>query len=137
MNYFVKPDGSIHAFESDYEGPLITADMLPISREDVAVRQAVPFSASKEAELDKFRAERLAMFNVIAGMGFAAIATGDTVTAAALVAFREGVKDLTQFPAVVAATDLATLKAAMSARYKALVAELPAAIKSDFKALAS
>jgi hypothetical protein len=91
----------------------------------------------KAAVMAKFREDRRAMFALISGMGFAALATGDAATADSLVSFREGVKGLPSDAAVVAATTVQELQAALDVQYKALVAALPDPIKRDFKALAA
>ncbi len=132
MKHFKKPDGSIHAFAEDYEGDLITPDMSPASDEEVAAAGAIPYAAVRDIELSKFRTDRKEMFSVIVGMGWAASESGDTATVTKLLAFREGLKDLPEWPAVMAATTHAGLKSAMSARYKTLVGALPEAIKLDF-----
>lgn len=93
------------------------------------------FAAMAATELAKFRNDRKEMFAVIAGMGWAASATNDTATETKLLAFREGLKDLPEWPAVVAATTHAGLKAAMVARYKTLTGALPVAVRDDFKKL--
>lgn len=93
------------------------------------------FEEAKATELAKFRNDRKEMFSVIVGMGWAASEAGDTTTVTKLLAFREGLKDLPDWPAVVAATTHLGLKQAMAARYKTLTDALPAAVKADFKKL--
>lgn len=135
MNHFQKPDGSLHSFEDGYAGDLITPDMLPITQAQFDALTAPNFEVLKKAELDKFRTDRKEMFSVIVGMGWAAGENNDTATVTALLAFREGLKDLPTWPAVVAATTHIGLKTAMAARYKTLNDALPAAIKAGFKNL--
>lgn len=137
MNYFQKPDGSLHAFEDGYDGPLITPDMQSISAAQYAALTAPDFDAVRTVELGKFRADRRAMFALIGDMGFVSIATSDTATRDALVAFRQGLLDFPAWPAIVAATTPATLKAAMKARYKTLTDALPLSVRAMFKELAS
>lgn len=135
MKHFKKPDNSVFAFDDDYEGPCITEDMLAISAEDAAALVSPSFEVLKTAEMTKFRNDRKEMFSVIVGMGWAASENGDTTAVTKLLAFREGLRDLPEWPAVVAAVTHAGLKTAMAARYKTLTDALPAAIKADFKKL--
>jgi len=135
MQHFIKPDGTVHAFDDGYAGDLITPDMTPASPAQVAAALAPAFETVKINELGKFRTDRKEMFAVIVGMGWAARENGDDATVTKLLAFREGLKDLPDWPAVVAATTHAGLKTAMAARYKTLTDALPAAIKNDFKNL--
>ncbi len=125
----------------DKDNNLYFGDMVPGDRaatsQEIAAFEAARVNALKVAELNKFRSDRKEMFAVIAGMGWAASATADTVTQTKLLTFREGLKDLPEWPAVASATTHAELKAAMAARYKTLTDALPAAIKADFKKLYS
>ncbi len=93
------------------------------------------FAVDKELELAKFRADRRAMFSLIGDMGFIALATNDSATVTALVAFRQGVLDLPAYSTVVAATTLTQLKKAMKDRYKTLTDALPNSVKLMFKEL--
>jgi hypothetical protein len=95
----------------------------------------VPFAVSKAAKLAKFRADRLALLDVISGMGWAALTAGDTATSQALAAFRQGLLDLPQHATVTAANDIDGLSMAMAVRYRQLTDALPAAVKTSFKAL--
>ena len=112
-------------------------DMTP---EEIAEIEAwrsapVPFAVSKAEKLAKFRADRLALLDVISGMGWAALVDGDNATATALAAFRVGLLDLPQHAAVTAATDIDGLSVAMAVRYKQLTDALPAAVKTGFREL--
>ncbi len=119
-------------------GPAITPEQK--AKIELVFATFVPdteFDKEKAIELAKFRADRREMFALIGDMGFIALATNDAATAAALVVFRQGVADLPAWPAVVAATTIEGLKAAMSARYKSLTNALPTNVKLMFKELAS
>lgn len=90
---------------------------------------------AKAAALGDFRAKRLALLDVISGMGWAALVDGDSATATALATFRRGLLDLPQHATVTTATTLPELELAMAVRYKELTAALPASVKTNFKAL--
>lgn len=139
LKYFVSP-----TFE--YLGAFIGAEPpagsieVPTQRPDASSvwngsTWVADFAPLKAQELAKFRNDRKEMFSVIVGMGWAASESGDTTAVTKLLAFRKGLKDLPEWPAVVAATTHAGLKTAMAARYKTLTDALPAAIKADFKKL--
>lgn len=96
---------------------------------------APAFLQLKAEKLAKFRADRLAMLDVVSGMGWAALTAGDTATSQALAAFQQGLLDLPQQPAVTSATDINGLSTAMALAYKALTDALPAEVKAKFKAL--
>lgn len=40
MKHFTKPDGSLHSFDDEYEGPQITEDMQPLSEKEYRKRSA-------------------------------------------------------------------------------------------------
>lgn len=78
------------------------------------------------------RAGREIALNRLAGIGFAAKETGDAATVAACLVARQALLDITKLPAVKAATDDASLTAAMSAGYAAIVMAAPANVRSAF-----
>ena len=92
-----------------------------------------PFAELKAAELLDFRTKREQYLNRVAGIAVAALHAGDTVTVQAAADVRAGLLDLPAHPAVVAATDIATLKAAIRTRYAEIVSAVPAAAKAAFK----
>ena len=58
--YFTKPDGSAHAFPISYQGPLITADMSPITEEALLASRAPTLNqlkAAKDADINAARLE--------------------------------------------------------------------------------
>lgn len=126
---------------SDGKGPFIarwdTAKLgpQPTPAQLSAVTVVADIAAFKTPALNAFRATREQMFSRIAGMGFAALQKGDTVTAAALAVFRDGIRDLPQHPSTVAATTPVELKTAMTLRYKELTDALPLSVKAAFQAL--
>ena len=111
-------------------GQCITADAA--GRPVLTAPVPTPFAVQKPAELASFRAEREKMLNRLAGIGMAATVNGDVALATAITAFRKGLLDIPSHPTVTAAATLADLKATIKARYKALVAETPAAAKAAF-----
>jgi len=139
MPYYKDPaaQNRVHFLDHASDAGVLPASVIEITEAEALALAAVatPFETLKAGELAKFRHDRKEMFSVIVGMGWAASETGDTVAVTKLLAFREGLKDLPDWPAVVAATTHTGLKTAMAARYKTLTDALPAAIKADFKNL--
>jgi len=60
MKHFKKTDDSVHAFDDDYFGPLITTDMTAISEEQVAALRAPSLAALKVKKNEEVNACRLA-----------------------------------------------------------------------------
>ena len=87
------------------------------------------FRAKVFADLD---AMRIPVYNALAGYGFTAMATGDTVTASAIAQVQIGLRGLKTLPAVVAATNETDIKTALMAGFKAVVAAAPASVLSAF-----
>ena len=94
---------------------------------DVELQQAF----SQSANLQLLRATRSPILNALAGIGFDSI--GDPALVAAVKAARQGLKDMTAHPAILAATSDAEFKAAVKARYAELVAAAPLAVRVAFK----
>lgn len=94
--------------------------------------RAQNFAKAKDLELAAFRLDREKFLNRLTGIGMAALQTSDPVMAAAVATFRQGLLDLPSHASVTAATDLPALKAAMKARYAAIVAAAPAATRIAF-----
>lgn len=59
MQYFQKPDGSVHAFDDGYAGSLITGDMSPITAEQLAALKAPTLANLKTAKNTEINAWRL------------------------------------------------------------------------------
>lgn len=91
-----------------------------------------PYSQIASSYLDIVRSIREDVLNRLAGIGFAAMATGDTDTVKAIVTARLALLALTKTPAVLAATDADSLKAAVLTGYKAIAAAVPASVRSAF-----
>ncbi len=82
-----------------------------------------PFSDIKATVLAQVRAAREVVLNRLAGIGFAAQADGDSGTVAKVLAARTSLLNITTAPDVVAATDEASIKAALVAVYAAIVTD--------------
>lgn len=101
-----------------------------------ANKQAAIVLAEKAAmaeALNTFRTDREKFLNRIAGIGFSAQASNDTVTVQHVLNVRQGLLDLTAKPAVTGAATLPALLAAMKAEYEAILVGVPAQIKAAFK----
>jgi hypothetical protein len=85
--------------------------------------------------LDTVRITRESILNRISGIGFAAMADGDTATVDGIVTARQALLDITHAPGVLAATDGDELKTAVLAVYKAIASAAPASIRSAFNAV--
>ncbi len=132
---YITPDGNYTESPFVAEGSIEVPERPSASFAWNGTAWVEDFAKLKTAALTKFRADRLQMFFVIANMSDEAKTDGDTATATALDTFRQGLKDLPSWPAVVAATTEAELLTAMSTQYKALVAALPTSQKLYFKEL--
>lgn len=123
MNHYRKPDGSIWAFEAD--GSQAEAEQRCIDEGGIPCAAPVAagptFAESKAALLTAFRKDRELFLGRIAGIGMAAIVSGDTDLAAKVVAVRQALLDLTSNPAVLAATNMDDLELAMETAYDAAV----------------
>lgn len=92
----------------------------------------VPFAQIAAAYLNTVRITREGILNRISGIGFAAMADGDTATVDGIVTARQALLDITHAPGVLAATDADELKTAVLAAYKAIASAAPASIRSAF-----
>lgn len=88
-----------------------------------------------KAVLSEVRELREKILNRLAGIGFTALASGDTKTADAIIVARQSLLDITKAPSVLAATDADELKAAVLAAYRAIVMAAPASIRTAFNAV--
>ncbi|MET3132225.1 hypothetical protein AAKU55_002495 [Oxalobacteraceae bacterium GrIS 1.11] len=94
---------------------------------------APPFAPIAAAYLDTVRVIREQALNRLAGIGFSALQSGDTATAQAVAVARQALLDITKAPAVLAASDAGTLKAAVLATYRAIAVATPENIRKAFK----
>jgi hypothetical protein len=131
MKHFIKPDASIHAFDDDYEGEYITADMQPISDAELAALRAPSLADLKAQALAQARLQRQPILSVLDGMQSSANFKGENAKAAALETAKQGLKDLTKIDlsACVTADDF---KAKIMQRYREIAAALPADLRGAF-----
>jgi hypothetical protein len=103
---------------------------VPTVPEPPAPPPPAPWSPNRLLKVVK--AGREIALNRLAGIAFAADKGGDPVTVTACLAARQSLLDITKLPAVLAATDDASLTAAIGAGYAAIVGACPANIVSAF-----
>lgn len=58
MKHFKKPDNTIHSFDDDYEGPMITSDMISIDANELALLLKPTSGQAREAIWNGIKAER-------------------------------------------------------------------------------
>lgn len=90
----------------------------------------------QSAAMARLRALRAPILNALTGIAVDAIASDDTATIAAVAAARQGLKDITVHPAILAAEDDESFDDAALARYKELAVAAPANVRVAFKELA-
>ena len=78
------------------------------------------------------RLTRDAILNRLAGIGFAAMASGDAATAQAIATARTCLLDITTCPTVATAQDIATLQAAIGAEFLRIAETLPEEARRAF-----
>lgn len=100
----------------------------------ITPRPPIPYAQIATTYLNTVRTVRDQILNRIAGIGFAATATGDTATVKGVMIARQALLDITIAPSVLAATDADGLKAAVLATYRAIVAAAPVGIRAAFNA---
>lgn len=84
-----------------------------------------PFTTVAAPYLDAVRKSRDAILNRLAGIGFAAMANGDSATVEAIAAARLRLLDITSCASVMAADDLETLRQAVADEYAQIATTLP------------
>ena len=84
-----------------------------------------PFAVLASPILASVRQARDAILNRLAGIGFAAMASGDAATAQAVATARTCLLDITTCPTVAAAQDIEALQAAVSAEFQRIAEALP------------
>lgn len=105
-----------------------------VTRADKDAKAAAAVQSAMAAVLIKYRADREAYLNRLAGIGLAAQVGGDTITVQHILAVRKGLLELTDDPAVLAATDVAGLETVLLTAYYALLMGVPESLKSVFRA---
>lgn len=88
------------------------------------------------AAMARLRALRAPILNALTGIAVDAIASDDAATIAAVATARQGLKDITVHPAILAAEDDESFDDAALARYKELAVAAPANVRVAFKELA-
>lgn len=91
---------------------------------DITAPPPPPFAVLAAPYLASVRQTRDAILNRLAGIGFAAMASGDAGTVQTIAAARACLLDITICPTVAAAQDMETLQAAVSAEFARIAATL-------------
>jgi len=133
MPNFKDTAGKLHFLDDASFAHLLPEGCVEITdAEAAAIHQSNLPPWSREPLLKVVRAGREIALNRLAGIAFAARENSDPITVAACLAARQSLLDITKLPAVLAATDDASLKAAMVAGYAAIVMAAPANVRSAF-----
>ncbi len=137
VDYPVLPDDLIDVEESDQTRVLSRSPGETFSFDadgmlTIHPAAEVPFGQIAAAYLGEVRAIRESILNRLAGIGFGAMAANDLPAVSAIATAREALLDITKVPAVLAATDLAALKAAVLAEYRRIVMAAPTAVQKAF-----
>ncbi|WP_426073631.1 hypothetical protein [Janthinobacterium sp. DSP2-3-3] len=98
----------------------------------ITSRPAAPFGELAAPYLTKLRQVRDDILNRLAGIGFAAMAANDAATVQHVLEVRQALLDITVAPAILAATDLDGLTAAMKAAYASIIATAAPIIREAF-----
>lgn len=113
-----RPPGHSFAF---LDGELVISAPLP-----------EPYAQMAQAYLVSVRAKRDQILNRLSGIGFAAVEEADQRTVQTVLAARQALLDITEVPAVLAASNADALKKAVNAAYQQIVAQAPAALLGVF-----
>lgn len=133
MQHYKDPVGNLHALDDPAFEHLLPAGCAEITDEEATEieRSKLPVW-SPDPLLKIARAGREIALNRLAGIGFAAQHSGDSATVDACLAARQALLDITKLPAVKAATDDASLTAAIAAGYAQIVGSAPANVRLAF-----
>ncbi len=96
-------------------------------------RETPTLAARMAQVLTNFRTDREGYLSRLSGIGFAAAMEGRDDVVTHVLAVRRGLLALTSRPDVLAATTVDALKYAMLSQYAAMLAGVPAEVKSAFK----
>ncbi|PJJ20065.1 hypothetical protein CLU90_3297 [Janthinobacterium sp. 67] len=144
--------GNFYPFDLAYPNGL-PADVIEVSQEDfaavlqrppghsfafldgelaISAPEPEPYAQVAQAYLDSVRTKRDQILNRLSGIGFAAVEEADQRTVQAVLVTRQALLDITEVPAVLAATHADALKQAVNAAYQHIVAQAPAALLGVF-----
>ncbi|WFR81088.1 hypothetical protein P9875_07945 [Janthinobacterium rivuli] len=93
---------------------------------------AIPYDQVCAIYLDTVRARRDGILNRLAGIGFAALTSGDAASAQAIATARTCLLDITICATVTAAQDMDALQAAVSAEFQRIADALPQEARRAF-----
>lgn len=99
--------------------------------------EPIAFKVLADPFMVEVRATRELILNRLPGMWMAAQSAGNASTSKAIIDARQALLDITTHPDVVAAIEAENyegLRAAVKARYKAIVASVPVAVRTAFNA---
>ena len=99
----------------------------------ISAEPAPSFAVMAAPYLASVRQARDAILNRLAGIGFAAVASGDKDTVQAIVTARTCLLDITICPAITAARDLDELRVAVSAEFQRIADALPQEARRAFE----
>lgn len=136
MKHYKHPNsGEVFAYDTAEERERFgAAELVAMTAAEVKAHLNPPASpADLAAELAAFRGLREGYLNRLTGIGLAAQLEGDADTLAAAVAMRRGLLDMTDAPAVVAASTREEIQTALKSGYAALVSAVPAKLRNEFK----
>jgi len=105
--------------------------VVPLTPDEIAALPA-PVPWSPDRLLKVVKTGREIALNRLAGIAFAADKIGDSATVSACLVARQALLDITKLPAVKAATDDASLTAAIGSAYSAIIAASPPIVISAF-----
>jgi len=133
MPNYKDQSGKLHYLDDAAFVHLLPSGSVEITEgEAAAIQQSNIPPWSPDPLLKIAKAGREIALNRLAGIAFAAQHAGDAATVDACLAARTALLNITKLPAVVAATDDASLTAAMAAGYAAIVMAAPANVRSAF-----
>lgn len=143
MKFFKDALNAVFAYEADgSQDHIIPADQSPITQEDALAlcNPPIPFEQLAEVEFSEFRSLREMFLNRISGIGFAALAAGDSAMVGVVVDVRQALLDLPESEGVVTAIvarDIAALRAAIKEKCAGIVGSVPDFAKEVFAKAAS
>lgn len=130
------PDDLIEVDDEDYAAamgrPAGHAFQFENGRLVITAPTPTPLLVQCDTFLVGVRKTRDGILNRLAGIGFAAVASGDTDTVQTIITARTCLLDITICPSVTAARDLDELQAAVSAEFQRIADTLPQEARRAF-----